>query len=454
MSIRSFLSVCLASCLLAACLAKRDTANLRLASPKMMKAEEKTASQQIYEREVQEFSVKNPKVESVMIGTHSSAGLSATVDSRADYIEWAVFRGASATGEPESSGKFYYGEEVLHNLPAGQLTISFKSCVERRKVEASKNNCGQAVYLPYTQKENTDTVLSQMLKERTDLVNQQKQAGDSIDKAAKIYSSDQSREKNPSLGDLVQKVSDAGPEKTGELIAQIPLKTLKEELDKEETKKVQEPAKSGKTDGSDEDEIGDSPTDGMAMIFMIVVAVARYGPILLKNTSGIDITDDPIYKRISGDLDDLGKKIVKFEGIREKILLDGLEKGSSIDSKKLGEVDSILKKYQTDSLQIRQDLSDFSAQKSGSGSFFQMKNAGTIAALVGAAVVVFTDVDEDLVKKMTKIFDEASVLELTSGQASAELTFKNSMSSVENHVLNLKENLSMLDQKIKAYIQK
>ena len=77
-----------------------------------------------------------------------------------------------------------------------------------------------------------------MLKERKDLVNQQKQAGDSIDKAAKKYSSDQSREENPSLGDLVQKVSDAGPDKTGELIAQIPLKTLKEELDKEETKKV------------------------------------------------------------------------------------------------------------------------------------------------------------------------------------------------------------------------
>ena len=393
----------------------------------------------------------------ILIGEHQSLSLNIELNNDADYARYEIYK----DGENEllKSGHVYLGPVLVHDLPEGLMHINIWACTRDRSADSrtSKETCGKAFFVRYQQTLNTDKELIEFLVRREDLIDKQKDIGEQLVAAISEYRKEK-KGANKELDDFIKPVEDAGAGKVGDVIAKTP--------------GVDNDKNSEPSDSKNKDDKKDDPTDGplsfsngVALLYLVGTAIYKFSG-NNKNPDAIKIEYKARMEALSNEMEEAVKAYGAQKGYEAKLesLRLELEELKKIDpsssrlqdlvnlerqlNSSAGEAEQTYKRHNDKYQQLL--AKDLTAAKSKVNVW--VKRAGSLTALVGAGLILFTSFDEGLLGKLDKFLDKM-VLTLAGGHSSAEFKFRRNLDLIARDYRLLKDEVYYVEDLIHTHLK-
>ena len=405
----------------------------------------------------------------VRYGDYQSARLSLSFDNSADYVEYQAYH--ISTEKPVKNGTIYLGESIIHDLPPGHIRFTFKACAEARFVKPTKSPCGSTKTAYHHQRGNQDQKLKEMLLARDAFVKKQQDKAVELDQVVRSYKMKKDNS-DKDWDQLAAQVEYLGPGKMGDTIIKADLATIKESYNTNAMKPATGAYQLSQNNDSDDDDDDDdadanslSLGDGLALIYLAGLAMNKYQTKVNREKVSND------YDEVKNIFDDLNKKQNYIKANMGKIAkydveISKIENSNFIVKKQKATELENLKKFRSSlrssNQKLDQELRGLNSKfdetlanklenvpKNRKGAW--IKKLGVAVTVVGAAVIIFTGIDENIMRKANNLMEKTS-FELANSSAPS-LQLRNNFARIENDILSIKKDLSQLDEKIWQHIQ-
>lgn len=399
--------------------------------------------------------VTKGKIVPILIGRHQSVRLDIDISTHADYAWYEVQK--DGTNNLLKNGKVYLGPALIHDLPEGLMHFRIWACKEKDVTDTLlKENCGRPYQLRYYQPLNTDQELIKFLKEREGLIDKQKDIGEQLVSAVREYRQETQDEKpaDTELEDFIEPIEEAGPGKVGDIVAKSP------GIEQEEEQSSFETVDNEGTD-SDGTEGPLSFSNGVALLYIVGTGVQKLTG-KQKSSDSIKVEYEARMEALNGKI----KAAVEAKGDYEKnrTRLEQIEtelrnfKGSDPSESLLRQKEQLVK-------DVDESKARFEAREAEYNKLLKpdliaaptrvniwLKRAGTMTALVGAGLILFTSFDEGLLGRLDR-FLEKMIFALSSEGTSAQLKLRKALERIAVEYNSLKDQVFQIEQRIDLHLK-
>lgn len=348
-------------------------------------------------------------------GNHGSLRLSAYVAAGDEFVSYQIKR--QEDGSLIREGQFTLTPAVIHNLPMGNYKVTFKQC--RYLTEDFSDNhvaCGEVASKYYKQKENRNLQLTEVLNKRQQLVDSNVEQAHEINMIINKYRGNNKELNLQNQDDTITELLKVNypPQVLAEFLSGTSLQIAQNAVQSQmgnsfsltEGDGKDKDGSDGKGEDGDDDEMF-SITNGAAVVTLLATLTSKYFNMPKADVSLFKMKIDGAHEQIK----------IWRQAQNDAIALKNVGDNSKELASKMQTINARIKRAQTlAEKELFGNTLDEAAAKANqpSSRWSTLKTIGLYTVVGVAVLVLISNVDENLVKKIT---DAAGKLGLTSNSS-------------------------------------